>query len=342
MTLLLKGHLDSYRPAVMRPCCDFSHLINTNNTESEQKTQLLWMSIGLISSLFVAELLTALVSHSLSLLADAGHLLSDVVALGLSLVATRLAQRPATGQATFGHRRVEVLAALVNGLALLAIAIFIAKEAVGRFHSPEPVLGLPVLIVAGVGLAVNSLNIALLHKASRNDLNIRGAFLHVVADTASSVGVIFAALVIYFFNWTWVDAVVSLIIACSVGLSALPLVRDSLEVLMEYAPRSVNPARVEAALKSFAGVCQVEKLHIWTLGSGQVALCAHLTVDAISGGERDRLVKRLQTHLEQEFDIRESTLQLTHRNSTEFKDFHPLLSGNLIAALNARNEDCNF
>ncbi len=341
MTLLIEGRSNSYHPTVMRPCCDFSHLLGTQTTESGQKTQLLWIAVGLLSCLFVAELLTGLLSHSLSLLADAGHLLSDVVALGISLVATRLAQRTATAQATFGHRRVEILAALVNALALLAIAAFIAKEAVGRFQAPEPVLGLPVLIVAAVGLAVNGINIALLHKASRDDLNIRGAFLHVVADTASSVGVILAALLIYFFNWIWIDAVVGIIIACSISFSALPLVRDSLEVLMEYAPRSINPAKVEAALESFAAVFQVEKLHIWTVGSGQVALCAHLTVDAIGGGERDRLTKQLQTHLEQEFGIRESTLQLTHRNSTEFMELHPLLSSSLIAKLNQNNQNSN-
>jgi cobalt-zinc-cadmium efflux system protein len=334
MALLLNGHPNSYSSAVMHPCCDFSHLIDAFSKEPRQKTQLLWAAVGLLSSLFVIQLLTGLLSHSLSLLADAGHLLSDVIALGISLAATRLAQQPAAGQATFGHRRVEVLAALVNGLALLAIATIVAKEAVERFQSSEPVLGLPMLIVAGVGLAVNSINITLLYKASRNDLNIRGAFLHVVADTASSLGILFAALLIYLFNWTWIDAGVSLLIAISISLSSIPLVRDSLEVLMEYAPRSVDPAKVEAALKSFVAVCEVEKLRIWTIGSGQVALCAHLIVDVTGGGERDRLIKQLQNHLEREFDIGESTLQLTHHHSTELIELHPLLRSSLSAKLN--------
>lgn len=338
MTLLLKGYSDSYRPTVMRPCCDFSHLIDPPNTDSEQKTQKLWMAVGLLSCLFVAQLFTALLSHSLSLLADAGHLLSDVVTLLISLLAIRLGQRPAAGYATFGHRRVEVLVALVNGVALLAIALVIAKEAVERFQFPEPILGLPMLVVAGLGLAVNGINIALLHKASSNDLNIRGAFLHVVADTASSVGVIIAALLIYLFNWAWVDVVVGLIIACSISISAVLLVKDSLEVLMEYAPRSVNPTEVGAALKSFPGVCEVEKLRIWTIGSGQVALCAHLTVDVMGGGERDRLTKQLQTHLEQ-FGICETTFQLTCSNSTEIRELHPLLSGNLMTQVNQTNRN---
>lgn len=339
MTFLLKGNPNSYRSTVMPTCCDDFHLVDTYNTDNGKKTQKLWIAIGLLSSLFVIQLLVGLFSHSLSLLADAGHLFSDVVVLVISLVATKLAQRPPAGKATFGHRRVEVLAALVNGLGLLAIAILIAKEAIERFQSPEPVLGLPMLIVAGVGLAVNGINLALLHNHRHDDLNIRGAFLHVVADTAGSLGVILAALLVYCFNWTWVDAVVSLLIACTIGLSTLPLVRDSLDVLMEYAPRSVDPVKVETALKSFQGVCHVEKLHIWAIGSGQVALCAHLTVDAIGGGERDRLLKQLQTHLEQEFGINESILQLTHRNSTEIKELHPLLSSSLIARLNQRIGD---
>lgn len=336
MTLLLKGHSNHYRPAVRRPCCDLSHLIPPD-LEGGKKAKLLWIAVGLLSSLLIAELLTGLFSHSLSLLAEAGHLLCDVIALVISLVATRIAQKPATGRATFGHQRVEIIAALSNGLALFAIAFFIAKEALFRFDSPEPLLGLPMLIVAALGLVVNGINLTLLHNVSRHDLNIRGAFLHVVADTVSCVGVILAALVVYFFNWNWVDTVVSLAIAFSVSLTAIPLIKDSLNVLMEYAPHWVDPLEVEAEISSFAAVCQVEKLQIWTIGSGQVALCAHLIVDAITGGERDRLLKQLQTHLKQEFNIHESTLQITQRHSTEIRELHPLLNRSLLATLNKTN-----
>jgi cobalt-zinc-cadmium efflux system protein len=333
MTLLLKGS-SNHRPTVMRPCCDFSHWFETNAVESRQKEKLLWMAIALLSSLFAAELLTGLFSHSLSLLADAGHLLSDLVALLISLVATKLAQKPASRRATFGHRRVEILAALLNSLALLAIAFFIAKEAIFRFNSPETVLGLPMLIVAGVGLIINGVNLALLQKVSTHDLNLRGAFLHVVADTISSCGVIIAALVVYFFHWNWVDAVVSLAIAFWVSWNALPLLKDSLNVLMEYTPPSLDPDQLEAYLLSFDGVHQVEKLQIWTIGSNQIALCAHLIVNTNTGGERDGFVKRLQTHLEQEFNIYESTIQTTQRNSTEISELHPLFNRSLSEILN--------
>lgn len=203
-----------------------------------------------------------------------------------------------------------------------------------------------MLIVAGVGLVINVINIALLHQPSRNDLNLRGAWLHVIADTASSIGVIFAALAVYYLNWAWVDVAVSLLIACIVSCSAIPLVRQSLEILLEYAPRTVNPAKVEVALNSFAAVESVEKLHIWTITSGQSALCAHLIVDLRSGEQRDRLLRQLQTYLKQEFGISESTLQLTSRNSTvempiAATNLHPLLNRNLISIFSEKNEGCD-
>ena len=329
MTPLLREHSRNIHADGLHPCCDYSYLVDATD-QSGQKTQLLWIVLSLLSSFFIAELYTGLRSHSLSLLADAGHMLSDLLALGLTLIATWLSRRPAANRATFGYRRVEILAALANGFGVLVVSALIAWRAIEQFPSPEEaVLGLPMLIVAGVGLAINSINIALLHKASRDDLNLQGAFLHVVADAASSMGVIVAALAVYIWNWVWVDAAMSLLIACSVGLSTLPLIHHSLEILMEYAPRSIDPALVEAALSSFESVERVEKLHVWTITSGEVALCAHLSVNLPSCEQRDRLLKQLQAHLEQ-FGIRNSTLQLTSRKTVEPIALHPLLSSNLI------------
>lgn len=311
--------------------CGCSQLHDVKLTQSQRKTRLLWMALGLLTIFLVAEWSTGLWSHSLSLQADAGHMLSDVAALGLTLLASWLAQRPATGQATFGHRRVEILAALANSLGLVALSIAIAWEAINRFQTPEPVSGLPMLIVAGVGLVVNTLNINLLHKHSHDDLNLRGAFLHMVSDAASSVGIILAALAVHFLNWLWADAAVSLLVACLTGASALPLMQESLAILMEYAPHSIDPARVEVSLKSFAAVERVEKLYIWTISAGQVVLSAHLTVESLNPEERDRLVKQLQTHLKREFGISESVLQLTSRQSREPVALHPLFRQNLVA-----------
>lgn len=321
---------------VIRPRCG-CHTDELEVIQRRQKTQRLWITLGLLVGFFAAELGTGLWSHSLSLLADAEHLLSDIAALGLTLLARWLAMRPANGQATFGYRRVEILAALINGLSLLAIAALITWEAMARFQAPEPVLGLPMLIAAAMGLIVNSLNMTLLHQHSHDDLNLRGAFLHVVADVISSVGVILAALAVYFCNWLWIDAAASLLVAGLTGLSAIPLVQESLEILMEYAPRSINPTEVAASLKSFSAVDRVEKLHIWTITSGQVMLCAELIVQSLNAEEREQLSQQLQAHLNQEFGIGESILQLTSRNSTEVA-LHPLFSNNLVSLLSSRHE----
>lgn len=326
--LSVKPHLGN-NCAVSEPSCRCFDVHKVSL--SRRKTQLLWIALGLLTIFLVTEWGAALWSHSLSLQADAGHMLSDVAAMGLTLLATWLSQRPATGQATFGYRRIEILAALANSISLLAIAVFIAWEAINRFQVPEPVLSLPMLVVAGVGLVVNTININLLHKHAHDDLNLRGAFLHVIADAASSVGIILAALAVHFLHWLWADAAVSLFVAGLTCVSAIPLARESLEILMEYAPRSIEPAKVEVVLKSFAAVSQVEKLHIWTITSGQAALCAHLTVESLNAEERDRLVKQLQARLDWEFGIRESVLQLTNRTAIEPVTLHPLFSQNLVS-----------
>ena len=313
-------------------CCD---LTQTEVIRTSQKTQTLWITIGLLSGFFVMESSIGLWSHSLSLLADAEHLFSDIAALGLTLLASYIARKPAADRATFGYRRVEILAALVNGLSLLAIAVLITCEAIGRFQAPEPVLGLPMLITSLIGLVVNILNITLLHQHSHDDLNLRGAFLHVVADAISSVGVILAAIAIYYLNWLWIDAVASLIVAMLTGLSAVPLIWESVRILMEYAPQSINPTVVAASLKTFPQVESIEKLHIWTITAGQVMLCAHVKVQSSTVVQQERLLKQLQSHLNQEFGIPESILQLTNSDNRELVTQHPLFNQNLVSLLSS-------
>jgi cobalt-zinc-cadmium efflux system protein len=289
----------------------------------------------LLVCLWFAELGIGSWSHSLSLLADAGHLFSDVGALAITLAASWFARRPATGRATFGHWRVEWLAALANGFSLLAIAALIAWEALERFHFPEPVLSLPLLLGAGLGLLVNGLNLKLLHKHSVNDLNLQGAFLHVLADVASSVGLLVAALVIYSLHWLWIDAVAGLMIACLTGLSALPLIWNSLEVLLNYAPRSTDPGTVRKCLESFAGVHQVQTLSIWLIASDRIGLCAQLAIDPLTAAERDRLLAALQAELSQTFGIQEATLQFNNRYAVSLEGFQMLdsrLSAHVSAA----------
>ncbi|GAB1539373.1 cation diffusion facilitator family transporter [Scytonema sp. NUACC21] len=277
-----------------------------------------------------------LLSGSLSLQADAEHILSDVAALGISLLASWLAEKPATERATFGHRRIEILAALANGLTLLVIALVICWEAIHRFQTPEGISGLPMLVVAMIGLIVNLLNITLLHPHSHNDLNVRGALLHVIADTASSLGVILAAVAIHLWDWFWADAVVSLLVAGFTGFSALPLLRESLLILLEYAPPSIDPVQVETSLKSFPQVVEVSKLRIWRISPNLVMLCAHITTECTTLEERDRLLKQLKTHLQETFGIHETTLQLTSPTSLSTLPIHPLFKQNLVSMLSAK------
>ncbi|MCY7323807.1 MAG: cation diffusion facilitator family transporter [Phormidesmis sp. CAN_BIN36] len=312
----------------LRPCyCGYLHSENPR-----KKVQTLSIALVLLSSLFATELMIGAFSHSLSLLADAGHLFADIAALGMTLLAVWIAQRPAMGRSTFGHRRVEILAALLNGLSLLAIAAFVIWESVDRFHTPQTVLGLPMLIGAAIGLGVNSLNLVLLHQRSQDDLNLKAAFLHVLADAASSVGVIAASLTIYFWHWMWMDATASLLVAGLTSLSALPLVKESLEILLEYAPSSIDPAEVETSLMTFEPVNQVNNLRIWSITSGQVALNAHLQVSAtLENYDRDLLLDQIRSHLSEQFLIQEITLQITTEQSAEKPELHPFFTQSLTS-----------
>ncbi|MEH2049784.1 cation diffusion facilitator family transporter [Nostoc sp.] len=300
---------------------------------NQQKSKVLWLTVGLLAIFFVAEWSVGLWSQSLSLQADAGHILSDITALVISLLASFLAQQPAKKKATFGNQRIEVLAALLNGLGLLAIATFIILEAIQRWQHPAAILGLPMLGIAVLGLIVNLLNITLLHPHTHDDLNLRGALLHVIADTASSVGVIIAAIAVHLWDWWWADVAISLVVAIFTGLSALPLVQESLKIFLEYAPESIDPLEVEISLKSFPGVVQVEKLHIWTLSLNKVMLCANLTVECTTIQERDRLLNKLENHIRQTFHIAEITLQLTSYKKTSLMPIHPLFKQDLVFML---------
>jgi len=197
-----------HTPACPEGCqAPYSNLLQTSHAhtvDAQKKAQLLWIALGLIGGFSIVELAVSLSSHSLALLAEAGHMLSDVGALGLALLATWISGWPASAQAPFGYRRVEILAALANGLGLVAIALWIGWEAVERLQHPDAeVLGLPMLITAAVGLGVNLLNAKLLHNHSHHDLNLKGAFLHIVSDAIGSLGVILAAIAVWLFGWVF-------------------------------------------------------------------------------------------------------------------------------------------
>lgn len=279
---------------------------------SAHKIRSLWIALLLIVGFAITELSVGLFSHSLALVAESGHMLSDGLALGMALVATWIARFPASPQATFGYRRIEILAALVNGIGLVLVALWIVWEAVTRLQSPaDEILSLPMLITATIGLGINSLNAVLLHADSHDDLNLRGAFLHMVADAVSSIGVIVAAIGVWAFGWNWADSAISFGVAALVGIGAMPLIRQSLHILLEKAPKHLDISQIQTHLSGFAGVEAVSNLRVWSIALGQEALSAHLIVQIPQVEGRDRLVRQIQTSLQQEFGIQDIFLQLT-------------------------------
>ena len=268
--------------------------------------------LALTLGVMAAEIVGALVSGSLALLADAGHMATDAVGIGLALAAVTLAQRPARGRRTFGWQRVEILAAVANGLLLLGVAGYVLLEAVRRIgHPPEIGSGL-MLTVAVVGLVVNVVALAVLHQGRAASLNMRGAYLEVFGDALGSVAVIVAAVVIATTGWTVADVIASVAIGCLVLPRAWHLLREALDVLLEAAPRGVSLDEVRAHMLGVDGVLGVHDLHAWTITSGLPVLSAHVVVtdEALASGHGGRVLDALCECLGQHFDMDHCTFQL--------------------------------
>lgn len=243
---------------------------------------------------------------SLALMSDAGHMLSDALALGLAAFAAWLGARPAGKRHSYGFARAEVVAAFVNGLALLLVVVFIVVEAVGRLLDPQPVAGLGVMLVAFVGLLLN-LIVAFLLGRGAHDLNTRAAMLHVVGDIIGSVAAITAGAVIYFTGWQPVDPLLSLVIALLILASTIRLLRDTLHVLMEGVPSGMRLDEISIALKGLEGVRAVHDLHVWTISSGQAALSAHVELDDLA--RWPALLESARRMLQSRFEVNHVTLQ---------------------------------
>lgn len=254
------------------------------------------------------ELIGGLLTGSLALLADSLHMVSDVAALALSLLAVWMASRPASGRRTFGNSRAEILAALANGIALAVVALFITIHAFERFLTPREVAGEGVMLVATGGLVINLIGLWVLEGGRSESLNVRGAWLHVLSDTLASVGVIIAGAGIWAFGWLWLDPVVSLIVSALVLLSAWHLVREALDVLMETAPAHLHPEEIRDALVDVHGVESVHCLHVWTIGSGEVSLSSHLVIDPER--EPEALLRSVRSELDVRFGIDHTTIQI--------------------------------
>lgn len=260
------------------------------------------------SAYLVAEVVGAFLTSSLALLADAGHMLTDVAGLALALFAIHFGERPATPERTYGYYRLEILAAVANAIVLIAISFYILYEAYQRFRNPPEVASGPMLVVAVIGLAVNIAGMLLLRNAAAESLNMKGAYYEVLSDMLTSIGVIVAAVIMLFTGRYWVDPLIS----AGIGLFILPrtwsLLREAVGVLLEGTPSSLNLETVRQALADIGGVESVHDLHAWSLTSGMNALSAHLVLG--NEARHHEILSEAQTLLRQQFSITHATLQI--------------------------------
>lgn len=266
------------------------------------------LTLGLAAIYMVAEIIGGLWTGSLALLADAGHMFSDVASLALSLFAAWVSERPPTSRRTYGFYRTEILAAMVNGATLVAIAVYILFEAYHRFRDPREVIGPAMLAIAVGGLAVNLLGLWLLSAGRDDNLNVRGAWLHVLTDALGSVGAIAAGALIWGFGWQWADPLASVLIAILVIYSSWRLLAEAVAVLMESAPHGIDVDEVRAAMGAAPGVVDVHDLHVWSITSGLDSLSAHVVIE--EGHSHSELLTALRAMLDERFGIDHVTIQI--------------------------------
>jgi cobalt-zinc-cadmium efflux system protein len=286
-------------------------------------------ALALLVAFMAGEIVAGLVADSLALLADAGHMLTDAAALGLALFAASMAARPAHGRWTFGYKRVEVLAAQINGLTLLVIGTWIVYGAVRRLIDPPDVAGGIVLVVACVGIAVNVAATSLLARTSRESINVRGAFVHVLNDLAAFVGTAVAGALVLLTGWNRFDPIASLFVAALIGWSSVALLRESTRIFLESSPSNIDPDEVGRAIVASAEVVETHDLHIWTVTSGFPALSAHVLVSPAADCHAVR--RELERMLVGRFGLDHTTLQVDHVQTgskpVEFRRQIPLRPG---------------
>lgn len=260
----------------------------------------------LTASFAVAEAMAGWISGSLALLSDAGHMLTDSAALGIGAFAAWLSRKPPSERHSYGLQRAEALGALLNVTFMLAIVATIIYEAVERLRDPQPVAGLTVVIVAALGMLINLSAAWLLHQGEQ-DLNIKGALLHVIGDLLGSVAALVAGLVIWWTGWTPIDPVLSIFISLLILVSSFKLLADVVHVLMEGVPRHLNLAEIDAAMSAIEGVCGVHDLHVWSISSREYALSAHVNINELM--DWHTVLESLNHTLNQRFGLRHTTLQ---------------------------------
>ena len=281
---------------------------HTHHHASGANQRRLLITLLLVGSYMIAEVVGGLLTNSLALLADAGHMLSDLAALGLSLFAIRLAQRPSNPRRSYGYYRAEILAALANGATLIALSIWIFIAAFQRLATPPEVRGFTMLWIAVGGLLINIASLWILHAGKDESLNVHGAWLHVVGDALGSVGTIVAAVLIWVFGWFWTDPLASVLIGLLIIYSSWALLMEAVSVLMQSTPRRIDPDRVQATMLAVPGVTAVHDLHIWSITSGLDSLSAH--VEASPEVAYHDILSGIRSEVHSKFGIDHITIQV--------------------------------
>ncbi len=277
-------------------------------SEGGKRDLLIALSITLL--MMVAEVVGGLLSNSLALLSDAGHMLTDNLALLLSFFAMKFATMPATERRTFGFYRLEILAALLNGVVLVLLSLYIMYQAYLRMLHPQPVQGTLMLVVAAVGLVANIIGAVFLFKHSHTSLNIRGAYLHIVGDALSSIGVVIGGVIILYTGWYQIDPILSILIALVIIYGSWSLVRESVNILLESVPAHINVETVAAEMAKIRGVREAYHIHVWTITSGVYAMSVHVLIDdQLVSGSRD-IIDEIKGLLSRKFNVLHSTIQL--------------------------------
>ncbi|HEX9897525.1 MAG TPA: cation diffusion facilitator family transporter [Dehalococcoidales bacterium] len=287
-----------------------THSHNNINRQEVESNRGLVIALGIVIVMMVVEVVGGLLSNSLALIGDAGHMFVDALALSLSLFALTLARRPATATRTYGFHRVEIMAALVNGAILAVVAAFIFYKAYQRFQNPPEIHSGLMLVIAILGLLANLAGILLLRRNRHVSLNIRAAFFHILGDTISSVGVITASIIISLTGWTYADPIIAIVISIIILTGAVQLLRESSDILLEAVPKHIEMDKVIQMMKNVEGVDSIHDLHIWTITSGIFAMSAHVVVQDVMVSRTREILDTVNRELAKHFDITHTTLQL--------------------------------
>jgi len=295
---------------------DPSHHHEHNHGLQKNRKALL-IALGITGAVMIVEAGGGILSNSLALLSDAGHMLTDLMSLLLSLIALQLSSRPSSATRTYGFYRMEILAALINGTTLILISIVIFYEAYERMMAPRAINTLLMMGVAAVGLGANGIAALTMVHSSKENLNLRGAYLHIVGDALSSVGVLGGGLVIYFTGWQVIDPILSAAICLVILRGAVLLVKESLNVLLEAVPRDVDLLEVQRSVQSLPGVKGLHHVHLWTITSGMYALSAHVLIEDVMMSRTAKIIQEINQLLWKKFKIFHTTIQLECENCTE-------------------------